>query len=64
MECPMTLVPYDRSPAICRHARVARIGIQESPAAPFRLYLVTCRDCGTTLTTETLRRSHPPRRER
>ena len=33
-----------------------RMGIQEFPFEPFRLYLVTCRDCGTTLTTKTLRR--------
>ena len=56
MQCPVSLAPFDRSPTVCRHVRVRRIGIQESPAAPFRLYLVTCRDCGTTITTTTLRR--------
>jgi len=57
MEQSLTVPPYTRNPAACRHRRLVRIGIQESPAAPFRLYLVTCRDCGTTVTTETLRRS-------
>jgi len=52
--------PYARNPAACRHRRLLRIGIQESPAAPFRLYLVTCRDCGTTLTTESLRGDRAP----
>ena len=61
MECTLTVAPYARNPSVCRHRRVRRIGIQESPAAPFRLYLVTCRDCGTTITTETLRRGDPGR---
>jgi hypothetical protein len=29
--------------------------MQESPVEPFRLHLLLCRDCGTTLTTERLR---------
>ena len=51
--------PYTRNPEGCPHRRLLRIGIQESPRAPFRLYLVTCRDCGTTLTTESLREERP-----
>lgn len=48
--------PFHRDPSACRHRRLLRIGIQESPSEPFRLYLVTCRDCGTTVTTKSLRR--------
>ena len=43
-------------PADCPHDRVQRIGIQKTPFPPYRLYLVTCRACGTTVSTTTLRR--------
>ena len=43
------------NPASCPHRTFGRVGIQRAPVAPFRLYLLTCRDCGTTLTTQTLR---------
>jgi len=47
---------YDaRGPAVCRHRRFKRVGIQRAPLPPYRLYLMTCRDCGTTLTTQTIR---------
>lgn len=52
----MTTSSRDDNPASCRHARFKRIGIQKAPVAPFRLYLMTCRACGTTLATMTLRR--------
>jgi hypothetical protein len=42
-------------PARCRHRRFLRVGIQRAPLPPYRLYLLTCRDCGTTLTTQTVR---------
>lgn len=42
-------------PAGCRHRRFQRVGIQRAPLPPYRLYLLTCRDCGTTLTTQTVR---------
>ena len=44
-----------RDPGSCPHGRVVRIGIQRLPLGRLRLYLVTCLDCGTTLTTRTLR---------
>jgi hypothetical protein len=49
---------FENDPADCGHVRLRRIGIQRSPLSPRRLYLVTCRDCGTTLTTRTLRDRH------
>jgi len=42
-------------PGTCSHERVVRIGIQKSPTREWRLYLVTCVRCETTLTTRTLR---------
>ena len=42
-------------PARCRHRRFLRVGIQRAPMPPYCLYLLTCRDCGTTLTTQTVR---------
>lgn len=44
-----------RDPAACPHRRFRRIGIQHSPISPRRLYLLTCTECGTTITTRTLR---------
>lgn len=46
---------YSRDPATCPHRRLRRIGIQRSPVSPRRLYLLTCLDCGTTITTRSLR---------
>ena len=51
----MTPITLLHDPAACPHERVLRIGIQRSMLGPDRLYLVTCRRCGTTLTTRTLR---------
>ena len=39
----------------CRHCRLARAGIQRFPVPPYRLYLLSCRSCGTTLSTWSLR---------
>ena len=39
----------------CRHLVCQRLGMQESPVEPFRLHLLLCTHCGTTLTTERLR---------
>ncbi|MCK6479148.1 MAG: hypothetical protein HUU06_08705 [Planctomycetaceae bacterium] len=44
-----------KDPGSCPHDRVRRIGIQKSPRRDWRLYLVTCVLCETTLTTRTLR---------
>lgn len=49
------------NPSICRHRAFFRVGIQRAPVAPFRLYLLTCKDCGTTLTTLTIRRRRESR---
>jgi hypothetical protein len=48
------------APDACPHRRLQRLGIQELGVWPHRVHLVVCADCGTTLTTESLRR---PRRE-
>jgi hypothetical protein len=45
----------DADPGSCGHRKFHRVGIQRAPVPPFRLYLLTCRDCGTTLATQTLR---------
>jgi hypothetical protein len=47
--------PKGPAPVGCRHRRFTRVGIQRAPLPPYRLYLLTCRDGGTTLTTLTLR---------
>ena len=47
--------PRARDPAQCRHPGFVRAGIQKAPVPPYRLYLLTCRGCGTTLATQTLR---------
>jgi hypothetical protein len=36
-----------------------RAGIQRFPVPPYRLYLLHCRSCGTTLSTHTLRKEKP-----
>ena len=43
------------NPSECHHRAFLRVGIQRAPVPPYRLYLLTCRDCGTTLTTQTIR---------
>ena len=45
----------EKDPGTCRHERVERIGVQRLPLGRLCLYLVTCRLCGTTVTTRTLR---------
>jgi len=55
MNCDRDRPNEPRDPGNCRHARFQRIGIQRAPVAPHRLYLMTCRACGTTLATATLR---------
>lgn len=47
--------PNQPAPVGCRHLRFTRVGIQRAPLPPYCLYLLTCRDCGTTLTTMTIR---------
>jgi hypothetical protein len=47
--------PQGSGSAGCRHRGFTRVGIQRAPLPPYRLYLLTCRDCGTTLTTQTIR---------
>lgn len=39
----------------CLHGRLQRLGVQEVGVWPYRVHLVVCVDCRTTLTTETLR---------
>jgi len=39
----------------CPHHWLNRAGIQRFPVPPYRLYLLNCRSCGTTLSTWTLR---------
>ena len=54
--------PAVPGPVGCRHLRFTRVGIQRAPMPPYCLYLLTCRDCGTTLTTLTIRdRRHASR---
>jgi hypothetical protein len=47
--------PGQIDPGSCCHPTIERIGIQKAPVPPYRLYLVTCTTCGTTLATSTLR---------
>lgn len=47
--------PPDGNPSGCRHPTFRRVGIQRAPVPPYRLYLLTCGNCGTTLTTQTIR---------
>lgn len=42
-------------PTDCRHIRSCRLGIQRFPFPPFRVYLLRCLACETTLTTGSLR---------
>ena len=48
-------IEYPSPVSECRHLTCQRLGMQESPVEPFRLHLLLCLDCGTTLTTERLR---------
>jgi hypothetical protein len=48
-------VPAGADPGTCAHPRLARLGVQEIAEAPFRVHLVTCAVCGTSLATESLR---------
>jgi len=43
------------SPSDCPHARLVRLGIQRFPFPPYRVYLLRCAACSTTLTTGSLR---------
>lgn len=47
--------PPEGNPSHCLHRTFIRVGIQRAPVPPYRLYLLTCGDCGTTLTTQTIR---------
>jgi PAS domain S-box-containing protein len=48
--------PVPSSPVSeCRHLSCRRLGVQESPVEPFRLHLMLCEHCGTTVSTERLR---------
>jgi hypothetical protein len=42
-------------PATCAHARNTRLGIQRFPFPPFRVYLLRCQRCATTITTDSMR---------
>jgi hypothetical protein len=42
-------------PSSCLHHRLQRLGVQDVGVWPYRVHLVICADCGTTLTTESLR---------
>jgi hypothetical protein len=40
----------------CDHVRLRRLGIQRMPFPPYRVYLLVCRSCGTTVATQSIRR--------
>lgn len=42
-------------PAHCPHLRSCRLGIQRFPFPPYRVYLLRCLVCETTLTTGSIR---------
>ncbi len=42
-------------PANCPHHRSCRLGIQRFPFPPYRVYLLRCLVCETTLTTGSIR---------
>jgi len=42
-------------PSSCPHLRSVRLGIQRFPFPPYRVYLLRCLACETTLTTGSLR---------
>jgi hypothetical protein len=42
-------------PSRCSHLRATRLGIQRFPFPPYRVYLLRCLTCETTLTTGSLR---------
>jgi hypothetical protein len=48
-------------PSLCPHERSVRLGIQSFPFPPYRVYLLRCHACETTLTTGSLREARRPR---
>lgn len=57
---PVTPLPRPVDPATCPHARSVRLGIQRFPFPPYRVYLLRCLACETTLTTGSLREARRP----
>jgi hypothetical protein len=47
-------------PARCSHLRACRLGIQRFPFPPYRVYLLRCLACETTLTTGSMRDLRKP----
>lgn len=47
-------------PSSCSHERSCRLGIQRFPFPPYRVYLLRCLACETTLTTGSLREMRKP----
>ena len=47
-------------PAGCSHIRSCRLGIQRFPFPPYRVYLLRCLACETTLTTGSIREMRRP----
>ncbi len=47
-------------PAGCSHLRACRLGIQRFPFPPYRVYLLRCLACETTLTTGSIREMRRP----
>ena len=50
-------------PADCSHLRSCRLGIQRFPFPPYRVYLLRCLACETTLTTGSIREMKKSRTE-
>ncbi len=50
-------------PSTCTHERSVRLGIQRFPFPPYRVYLLRCRACETTITTGSLREARKARAE-
>ena len=48
-------------PSTCPHERSCRLGIQRFPFPPYRVYLLRCLACETTLTTGSIRESREGR---
>jgi hypothetical protein len=53
------LTPMD--PSTCTHDRSVRLGIQRFPFPPYRVYLLRCCACETTITTGSLREARKSR---
>jgi hypothetical protein len=47
--------PAPADPGVCAHGNFVRLGVQEIAEAPFRVHLVACGLCGTSIATESLR---------